>query len=376
MNRFKNSKLLFWSVELLVIATLIMVSSQINFMFKPIATFFSTLFAPILIGGFLYYMLNPLVEILRNKAKLKKNTAVALVMLLLVGIIALLIGTVIPNLAKQVAQLANNLPDFVKSMETWAKGALEHPFFKTFDYQEYVDKLDLSFGDIIKNVVNGLSNSVGSIVSSIASTTMLIVTVPFILFYMLKDGDRFVPSIERYLPANHKDEIIKLLHKMSNTISSYISGQALECLFVGVSTFIGYQLIGVQYAFLFGCIAGATNMIPYLGPYIGLAPAVMVTVFDSPMKAIFACIVVLIVQQIDGNIIYPLVIGKSLNIHPLTIILILLVAGNLAGLLGMILGVPFYAVCKTVFIHIFDIVQLNKKNKIQASLDITLSDRE
>ena len=376
MNRFKNSKLLFWSVELLVIATLIMVSSQINFMFKPIATFFSTLFAPVLIGGFLYYMLNPLVEILRNKAKLKKNTAVALVMLLLVGIIALLIGTVIPNLAKQVAQLANNLPDFIKSMENWAKGALEHPFFKTFDYQEYVDKLDLSFGDIIKNVVNGLSNSVGSIVSSIASTTMLIVTVPFILFYMLKDGDRFVPSIERYLPASHKDEIIKLLHKMSNTISSYISGQALECLFVGVSTFIGYQLIGVQYAFLFGCIAGATNMIPYLGPYIGLAPAVMVTVFDSPMKAILACVVVLIVQQIDGNIIYPLVIGKSLDIHPLTIILILLVAGNLAGLLGMILGVPFYAVCKTIFIHIFDIVQLNKKNKIQASLDITLSDKD
>ncbi|WEG73811.1 AI-2E family transporter [Vagococcus intermedius] len=366
-DKMKNSKLMFWSVELLVIALLIFVSSQISFVFQPIATFFSTLFAPVLIAGFLYYMLNPLVNFIMKKLKVKKNLAVGLVLVLLIAIIAFLMSTVIPNLAKQVTQLASNLPEFVKSTEQWVNQLLAHPMVKDLDYQQYLDQVDLSFGDIMKNVVNSLSNGIGSVISSIASTTMLIVTVPFILFYMLKDGDRFVPSIERYLPRNHKEEIIELLSKMSQTISSYISGQTLECLFVAVATFVGYQLIGIQYAFLFGCIAGATNMIPYLGPYIGLAPAVMVTIFTSPMQAVLACVVVLIVQQIDGNIIYPMVIGKSLDIHPLTIILILLVAGNLAGLLGMILGVPFYAVCKTIFIHIFDIIQLNRQKNAKGT---------
>ncbi|QIL45635.1 AI-2E family transporter [Vagococcus coleopterorum] len=363
LEKLKRSKLLFWSTELLVIATLILVSTKIDFVFKPIGTFFSTLFAPILIAGFLYYMLNPLVQLLISKGKFKKNYAVATVMLILLGALIFLLFTVLPQLAKQVTALANNLPEFVKGMEAWAKEFMSKPMFQGIDVEEYMSKFDISMGSVLKSIVDGLSSGIGSVVSSIASTTLLVVTVPFILFYMLKDGHRFIPSIQRYLPEKQKPEIINLLQKMSNTISSYISGQAIECLFVAVATFIGYQLIGVEYAFLFGCIAGATNMIPYLGPYIGLAPAVLVTVFDSPMTAILACVVVLIVQQVDGNIIYPLVIGKSLDIHPLTIILILLVAGNLAGLLGMILGVPFYAVCKTIFIHVFDIIQLNKNEK-------------
>lgn len=367
-ERIKESKLMFWSLELLIIATLIFVGTKINFMFKPIGTLFTTLFAPILIAGFFYYMLNPLVKLLTGKMKVKRNLAIVLVFLLLIGILAVIIVGVIPNLVKQVGQLVNGLPELVKGMENWANEMLRHPWLQNVDYEEYLGKLDLSFGEIGKNLINGLSTSVGTIVSSIANTTIIIVTVPFILFYMLKDGKKFVPGIEKYFPKAHKNEIVELLHKMSETISAYISGQALECLFVAVATFIGYQLIGVQYAFLFGCIAGATNMIPYLGPYIGLAPAVLVTVFDSPFKALLACGVVLIVQQIDGNVIYPLVIGKSLDIHPLTIILILLVAGNMAGLLGMILGVPFYAVCKTIFVYVFDIIQLNRKKEL---LDIS-----
>jgi predicted PurR-regulated permease PerM len=187
---------------------------------------------------------------------------------------------------------------------------------------------------------------------------------------MLKDGHKMIPAIQKYFPEKHKGEMVGLLKKMSETIEKYISGQMIECLFVGVGTSLGYMIIGVDYAFLFGVIAGLTNMIPYIGPYIGLAPAVIVTVFADPWKAVFACIVVLIVQQIDGNIIYPNVIGKSLDIHPLTIIIILLVAGNLAGLLGMILGVPFYAVCKTIFVYVFDMVQLSKSGKKTEEVEI------
>ncbi|MDT2805837.1 AI-2E family transporter [Vagococcus lutrae] len=367
-ERLRNSKLMFWSLELLIIASLIFVSTKIDFVFQPFFTFFSTLFSPILIAGFLYYMLNPLVELLQEKAKLSKNLSVAAVLLFFIGMFIFFVSLIIPNLIKQMGQLIQNLPQFIKAVEDWTGQLFSHPLVKDLDVQSYLDKMDLSLGAIVRKVINGVSSGLGSFVGVFANVTIVAVTVPFMLFYMLKDGDRLVPMIEKYLPAQSKDEILMLLHKMSQTISKYISGQAIECTFVAVGTMIGYKIIGVEYAFLFGIIAGITNMIPYVGPYLGLAPALFVTLFSGHEKALLhaalACVVVLIVQQIDGNIIYPNVIGKSLDIHPLTIIIILLVAGNIAGLLGMILGVPFYAVCKTVFIHVYDMVQVRQRREL------------
>ncbi|MBP2098536.1 AI-2E family transporter [Enterococcus rivorum] len=358
-EKLKQSKLLFWSVELLVIATLIFVSSKINFIFKPISTFFSTLFAPILVAGFLFYILNPIVKMLM-KTKMKRIYAIMIVFLLLVIAIVLSLVSVLPKLASQLASLASSLPSTFKSVEAWFYQMADLPIFKQVDLNEYVQKLDISYGKVIQQFLSGLSGSLGSVVSTVASTTIVIFTAPFILFYMLKDGERLVPGISRFLPEKRQKDITSLLGKLDQTLSNYISGQAIECLFVATFTAIGYSIIGMKYAFLFGVIAGITNLIPYLGPYIGLAPAVFVTVFDEPFKALLCGVVVLIVQQIDGNIIYPNVIGKTLKIHPLTIILILLVAGNIAGLLGIFLGVPFYAVCKTIVIHVFEMIRSNK----------------
>ncbi|MBO0419486.1 MAG: AI-2E family transporter [Vagococcus fluvialis] len=368
-DRFKRSKLMFWSVELLVIATLILVGTQISFIFKPIGTMFTTMFSPILISGFLFYCFKPIVTFLEKKG-VSKTWGATIVLLLLVGIVVVSISSIIPSLVKQIAALLKSAPTFIKEVESWANEMSHHPMLQNIDFQSYLDKWNISIGNIVQTTINGVSSSIGSFVSSIAGIVMLVVTVPFILFYMLKDGHKMIPAIQKYFPEKHKGEMVGLLKKMSETIEKYISGQMIECLFVGVGTSLGYMIIGVDYAFLFGVIAGLTNMIPYIGPYIGLAPAVIVTVFADPWKAVFACIVVLIVQQIDGNIIYPNVIGKSLDIHPLTIIIILLVAGNLAGLLGMILGVPFYAVCKTIFVYVFDMVQLSKSSKKTEEVEI------
>lgn len=352
---------MFWSLELLILATLIFVSTKIDFIFKPIGTFFSTLFAPVLIAGFLYYLLNPIVNLLEKRVKLKRIYGIILVFLLLIGALVLLIGSVIPSLVSQISSLAESTPSFIASVEKWIREMAQSPFFKQIDLQAQFDKLDISYGNIIQRFLSSLSNSIGSIVGQVANATMIIVTAPFILFYMLKDGNRLVPNIERFFPKNRREQIVDLLGKLNYTLSKYISGQAIECVFVATFTFIGYLIIGVDYAFLFGVIAGVTNLIPYLGPYLGLMPAVLVTVFDSPLKALLCGVVVLIVQQLDGNIIYPNVIGKTLAIHPLTIILVLLVAGNIAGLLGIFLGVPFYAVCRVLVTFIVKLIKEDKK---------------
>lgn len=367
-EKLKSSKLFFWSVEILVLATLILVFSKINFLFAPIGTFFSTLFAPVLVAGFLYYMLNPIISLLM-KTKMKRIYAVIIVLLILIVALVLILVSVIPKLASQLASLASNIPSFFNDVEAWVYKMAALPIFKDVDLTSYIEKLDISYGDIIQQFLSGLSNSLGSIFSTVASTTIVVFTAPFILFYMLKDGDRFVPGIKKFLPEKRQESIIELLEKMDKTLSNYISGQVIECLFVGTFTAIGYSLLGVRYAFLFGVIAGFTNLIPYLGPYLGLAPAVFVTIFDEPYKAILCCVVVLIVQQIDGNIIYPNVIGKSLKIHPLTIIIVLLVAGNIAGLLGIFLGVPVYAIAKTIVSHVMGMVRENKREKIVLNIE-------
>lgn len=354
---------MFWSLEALIIATLIFVFTKIGFIFQPVGTFFSTLFAPVLVAGFLYYLLTPVVNFFVKRLKLKRILAIAVVFLLLIGAVVLIVMTVIPNLIAQLTSLASNMPYFMTVVEGWLDELSKNPIFQQVDIQAQIDKMNISYGTLVQKFINGIANSLGSIIGGVTSTAMVLVTAPFMLFYMMKDGDRLVPNIQRFFPVSRKDQIVDLLGQMNKTLSSYISGQAIECVFVGTFTFIGYWLVGVEYAFLFGMIAGVTNLIPYLGPYLGLLPAVLVTVFNSPVKAAICCVVVLIVQQLDGNIIYPNVIGKSLQIHPLTIIIVLLVAGNIAGLLGIFLGVPFYAICRTVIVFIIQMIQADKQKQ-------------
>ncbi|WP_122646839.1 AI-2E family transporter [Enterococcus mediterraneensis] len=373
-DKLKNSKLMFWSLELLILATLVFVSTKINFLFQPIGTFFTTLFLPVLIGGFLYYVLNPIVNFLIKYTKMKRIYAVILVFILLVGVLVWMVLSVIPSLVSQISSLAENIPTFVSNMQNWARKFIENPIFNQIDIEQQIEKMDISYSALIQRFLSGLSNSLGSIFSTVASTTVTIITVPFILFYMLKDGDRLVPNIQRFFPEKNRKEIVDLLGQLNQTLSNYISGQAIECIFVGTFTFIGYLIIGVDYAFLFGVIAGITNLIPYLGPYLGLLPAVLATVFNEPFTALLCCVVVLVVQQIDGNVIYPNVIGKSLSIHPLTIILVLLVAGNIAGLFGIFLGIPFYAICRTIIVFVVRLIRTNRIKESREKLTDTTND--
>ena len=207
-------------------------------------------------------------------------------------------------------------------------------------------------------VLKGLSSRIGDVINAVTNITVVTITVPVMLFYMLKDGSKLGPSIQKWLSPHHAKEVDQLLGKMNDTLSSYIAGQVIECLFVAVFTSLGYLLIHQPLALVLGIVAGLCNIIPYIGPYIGIAPALFVSLTMAPQKLILVIIVVIVVQQIDGNVIYPNIIGKTLQIHPLTIILLLLAAGHIAGIAGMILCIPFYAVLKTIAEYFFDIYRI------------------
>lgn len=365
LNEKRKKKLMFWSAELLLLATLIFVFTKIRFVFSPVFTFFQTLFAPFLIAGFLFYLLNPLVKMLMKikikKFKVKRPLAITIVFLLLVSVLGLVISFFIPRLIEQIKSLVIGLPGYLSELQRFLTHLFNNShidWLQKVDLHSYMNKFEGSLTSILKKFILSLTTSLGSVIGTITSVTVTLVTVPFILFYMLKDGEKLVPTVEKFFPEHNRRKVARLLHEMSATLSRYISGQMIECLFVGTFSAIGYSMTGIPYALLVGLFAGITNIIPYLGPYIGLMPALFLA-FSKSLPTVFWVIVVcIVVQQLDGNLVYPNVIGKSLHLHPLTIIIILLVAGNIAGLLGMILGVPLYAVTKVVVKFVYDIAQI------------------
>lgn len=372
MKWLSSSRLVFWSLELLIVATLIWVCTQISFLFSPIGVFLSTVFTPLLLSGILFYLLNPIVRLLERvrwgRFHFNRTAAVALVFVLLIAVIGYGAAWVVPRLVSQVTTLIGNIPDFARSSEGVLRKAANHPWLQDIDFSKYLDQMQTAFGKYAENFVTGLTTGIGSIIGTVTTVTVTAITVPVMLFYMLKDGEKLMPALRKWLPAKHADQTVELLNRMNATIARYIGGQILECLFVGTFTGVGYMLIGQKYALLLGVFAGLCNLIPYVGPYIGILPAVIVAFTISTNMVLYVIIVVVIVQQVDGNLVYPNIIGRTLRIHPLTIIIILLAAGNIAGLLGMILAIPLYAVVKTVVQYLYSIWQLEHPGKPMENL--------
>ncbi|MEK4201481.1 AI-2E family transporter [Cytobacillus sp. FSL K6-0265] len=359
-----KKKFQYWSLQILIILSVILVASKISFLFEPIGIFFSTLFFPIIISGFLFFILNPFVHLIQ-KAKIPKILSIILLFAIVAGLLVLVFSIFVPKISAQLAGLLNQLPTYVKQTEQFFNNFSQSEGFRWLMNQDYVTQEEI-MGYLIdyanqlpQRITNGLSDLVG-LVANIAIT---IITVPFLLFFMLKDGEKFPPALGKFVPKSYRAEAIDTLKETGKTLSSYIQGQITVALFVGTASFIGFLIIDLPYAIVLALIISVTNIIPYVGPFIGGAPAVIVGLFESPTMAILALLVIVAAQQLEGNLISPLILGKTLNTHPATIIILLLVAGNLAGILGMLLAVPTYAVGKTIVLSGVQFIKARKMAK-------------
>jgi predicted PurR-regulated permease PerM len=359
----KKDKLYKWSLQILIILTIIYVATKVPFLFQPIGVLFSTIFFPIIIAGFFYFLLNPLVNLL-EKARLPRTVAILVLYGLIIGAISLIIGNIAPVISRQVTGLINDVPDYVRQTRDFIMYLSETEQFKWMMNQDYVPLEDIEkrLGEYANTLPDTITTAITGAFGILTSIAITIVTVPFLLFFMFKDGHKLPNAIARFMPEAYREEGLETLHDTNNTLASYIQGQLLVALFVGTLTFIGYLIIGLPYALVMALIGAVTNIIPYLGPFLGAAPAVIIALFDSPTKALLVVIVILIAQQIEGNVLSPLILGKSLDTHPATIIILLLVAGNLAGILGMILAIPTYAVAKTIVVNTVKFIRMRRYN--------------
>jgi predicted PurR-regulated permease PerM len=177
--------------------------------------------------------------------------------------------------------------------------------------------------------------------------------VPFLAFYMMKDFKLIEKAVITVLPHRHRRETIKLLRNIDDALGSYIRGQFLVCILVGVLAYIGYWIINLPYPLLMASIVALMNIIPYVGPFIGAAPALLLASTISWEMMFYVALVNFVIQLLEGNVISPQIVGRTLHIHPLFIIFSLLVGGQVAGIVGLILAVPFFAVMKVIVQHVF-----------------------
>ncbi|MFL6562935.1 MAG: AI-2E family transporter, partial [Bacillus sp. (in: firmicutes)] len=160
----------------------------------------------------------------------------------------------------------------------------------------------------------------------------------------------------------------KILSDLDEALSSYIHGQIFVSFCIGTLLFLGYLMIGLDYSLLVAIVAMFTNVIPFLGPIIAIIPALIIAILNSPMMVVKVLIVMVVVQQIEGHIISPQVMGRRLEIHPLTIISLLLAAASIGGVLGLILAVPVYAVLKVIVHHTYRLWKLRKEQSLEEKI--------
>ncbi|WP_323704852.1 AI-2E family transporter [Mammaliicoccus sp. Dog046] len=339
---------------LILIGLTIFIFQNVSFIFKPLVTVTTTLIGPIIVAFIAFYLFNPIINFM-EKLNVPRLWGIIILLLAIIGAMTLVVTLLIPVVQEQVQSLTKNLPTYVHEFSLKIEEFSQNSFVADYITQAQ-NWLQQNFSDIpkkISNSVGDFGNKFHSFVSTITHVVVVIITFPFVLFFLLKDGERFRNYIISLMPPKFRKDTHDLIDKMNVQVGSYIQGQMIVALCIGILLFIGYSIIGLDYALTLASIAAVTSVVPYLGPIIAISPAIVLAAIDSPFMLLKLAIVWAAVQFLEGHFISPNIMGKTMQIHPLTIIFVLLCAGNLVGILGVILGIPTYAILKVIVSHLF-----------------------
>lgn len=317
--------------------------TEISYIFTPINTIVNSIITPIIVAYVFYYMLNPLVNFFSKKI----SRFFASLLAILVGVITILVVIigVVPIIVEQTQNLITALPRYIEIVKGYLEEYSDNAYVQVV--VEYVNT-NLNVSKISERLISIATSVAQGVVSSISSTASVLVTMPFVLFFLLKDASQFNKFVISLLPKKFEKPVAETIDEIDDKVGSYIQGQMLVSLCIGVMLFIGYNVIGLHYAFSLATIAAFLSIVPYLGPAIAITPAMLVAASTSWVMVVKMLVVWGIVQFLEGNIISPNIMGRSMNMHPLTVIFVILIGVNISGVVGAILGIPVYSILKVL----------------------------
>lgn len=318
--------------------------------------------SPVFIGILVAWLLDPVVKWLSKKG-MRRGLGTTLSYVVIIGTIILVVSCMIPVLTNQITEFAKVIPTVIDTIKTWITNIFDNlNRIEGFDAITVKNNIFSRIEEFGSDLTNGLPTSLFNILKNTFSGIGNIVIGLIIGFYFLLGFENVDDTLITLLPKKYQGEAKKLTGDVNNSLRSFVSGALLDCTFVFVITSLGLGIIGLQAPLLFGLFCGITNIIPYVGPYIGGAPAVIVGFSQGPVIGILTLIIIVVIQFLEGNLLQPLIMSKTTKLHPVTIMVGLLLFGHFFGILGMVISTPIISALKAIFMHFnekYDIINFN-----------------
>ena len=333
----------------------IFILSKISFLFFPVIDFLSVVMLPVILSGLLFYLLNPLVDLM-EKYKINRVLAISIIFIIIAILLIIGLAVAIPNLQRQVVIFAQNVPSYLEDADRVINDLVTKHL--PDDFRPQLEQVLANFSTQAtawaSNISSKAVNWVSALISGTSQVIVALIIMPFMLFYLLRDGKGLRDYITQFLPNKLREPVGKVLSEVNQQLSNYVRGQITVAVIVAIMFIILFKIIGLRYAVTLGITAGFLNLVPYLGSFLAMIPALVLGLIAGPVMLLKVIIVFIVEQTIEGRFVSPLVLGNKLSIHPITIMFILLTAGSLYGVWGVLLGIPIYASVKVVVREIFD----------------------
>lgn len=353
----QNNQFLRTSLSIIAVLVILYLGSKVMFLFAPFLSILQLMLVPMMLSGFFFYLLRPLVRLL-EKYKVHRMAAILLIYLVFLGLFAAFSALVWPTLREQIRNFIDNMPFLVEDLQNQFNHLRETPLFARFmnDQSEWSER----FYDYFNNAINWVTVSMTNLISVVSSVFIVLATLPIILYYMLKDGHKLTPILLNVLPKRFRKDGREMLDEIDTAMSNFIVTRVLLNVALGVLLYIGFLLIGLDYALLLAVVSVPLNFIPYVGSFLAGIPVVVVGFIQSPTMAIWSVVIIVIAQQIQDNLLSPVIYGKSLDIHPLTTVVLVLVGGDWYGIIGVLIALPVYMVLKIIVLRIHAVLVAEK----------------
>ena len=305
---------------------------------------------PFFLAFVLAYLLNPLVVDL-ERYKIGRKMAIAIVFILIIIFCSTTIFLVLPIIYNELSKLVIILPQTIQSITDMIEGfrnqfkATGLPSRVALVLDQHLLEGETIIADRLKLFLNNLPKALSSVTLYMLS--------PVIAIYFLADWKGLGEGFFRIIPQRWRMEWRRLWQDINHVVRQYLRGDLVVAVIVGTLIGIGVKLVGMDYALLIGLICGVFDLIPYFGPAIGAVPAVLLALTHSPVMALKVVLIIFVVQQLEGNIISPKLMGESVGLHPLWVVFALLASGEIAGFWGLFLAVPLAAVIRVVIKHVY-----------------------
>ena len=286
--------------------------------------------------------------------KYTRPLAITLVYFLMAGLVALFLMLALPIMGQQFARLWENREALIaKGQELTGQGLYwYHENVPQAIQTQLEDTLRQTAGTIVRAVQTSVARTLAVVTSTISFVLALLV-VPFWLFYILNDQSEVAAGVKNLVPERWRTDAFNLARITDDILSAYIRGQFLLCIFVGGMATIGLTLLGVQFSAILGLISAVTEIIPFLGPILGLIPAILVASTQSPLLALWTLLLYLAIQQVENLLLVPRISGAAVQLHPALIMVVLVLGSEMGGLVGLVLAVPLTAIIRDLFKYLY-----------------------